>query len=83
MPNITIYSTRTCSFCVMLKSYLQSKSIKYNEKLVDDDPKLAQELMEKSNQLGVPFTVIETDDSDEPQYVLGFDRIRIDQLLKI
>ena len=66
----------------MLKSYLQSKSIAYEEKHVDEDQKLAEELYEKSGQLGVPFTIIEQDDGTEEK-ILGFDRVRINQVLSI
>lgn len=82
MQNITIYSTATCGYCRMLKSYLQSKSISYNEKMVDEDPSLAQELVSKSGQLGVPFTVITTDDGKEEK-ILGFDKQRVDEVLKL
>ncbi len=80
MSKITIYSTETCGFCRMLKSYLQSKDIAYEEKHADQDPRLAQELYEKSGQLGVPFTIVETADGKEEK-ILGFDRLRIDQVL--
>lgn len=80
MPNITIYSTATCGFCKMLKSYLQQHDIKYTEKHADEDQSLAQELYEKSGQLGVPFTMIEQDDGTEVK-ILGFDRPKIDQVL--
>ncbi len=80
MSKITIYSTATCGFCRMLKSYLQSKDIAYAEKHADQDERLAQELYEKSGQLGVPFTIIETDDGKEEK-ILGFDKPRIDQVL--
>ncbi|MDZ7786394.1 MAG: glutaredoxin family protein [Candidatus Saccharibacteria bacterium] len=79
--NITIYSTATCGFCKMLKSYLQDKGIEYNEKHADQDPKIAQELYDKSGQLGVPFTVIEKDGKEEN--ILGFDRKKIDSALEI
>ncbi len=82
MSKITIYSTATCGFCKMLKSYLQSKNIAYEEKHADQDKKLAEELFEKSGQLGVPFTIIENDDGTEEK-ILGFDRAKIDQVLKI
>lgn len=82
MSKITIYSTATCVYCKMLKSYLQSHDIKYGEKHADLDPKLAQELYEKSGQLGVPFTIIETDEGKEEK-ILGFDRPRINQILGI
>jgi glutaredoxin 3 len=80
MPKITIYSTTICAYCMMLKSYLQSKGIKYEEKLADLDQKLAQELYEKSGQLGVPFTIVTKDDGTQ-EAILGFDRPRIDKAL--
>jgi glutaredoxin len=82
MPKISIYSTATCGYCKMLKSYLQSKDIAYEVKMADEDPNLARELYEKSGQLGVPFTIIETDDGKEEK-ILGFDRPRIDEVLNI
>jgi glutaredoxin 3 len=81
MSKITIYSTTTCGYCKMLKGYLMSKDIAYQEKLADLDPKIAEELFEKSGQLGVPFTIIESDGKEET--VLGFDRHKIDRLLSI
>ncbi len=80
MKNVTIYSTATCGFCKMLKSYLDSKEVKYDVKMADEDQKIAQELYEKSGQLGVPFTVI-TDDEGKEEAILGFDRARVDQAL--
>lgn len=82
MKKITIYSTATCGFCKMLKSYLDSKNIKYDVKMADEDQKIAQELYEKSGQLGVPFTII-TDEDGKEEAVLGFDRQRIDAVLGI
>lgn len=64
----------------MLKSYLQSKNIAYEEKHADQDQKLAEELLEKSGQLGVPFTIIQKDDGTEEK-ILGFDRPKIDLVL--
>ena len=82
MAKISIYSTATCGYCKMLKSYLQSKDIAYEEKMADENPDLARELYEKSGQLGVPFTIIETDDGKEEK-ILGFDRPRFDEVLDI
>lgn len=80
MKTITIYSTATCGYCKMLKSYLQSKDIAYEEKHVDQDPALAQELYEESGQLGVPFTIIEKADGSEEK-IIGFDKSRVDLAL--
>ncbi|NCQ54233.1 NrdH-redoxin [Candidatus Saccharibacteria bacterium CG11_big_fil_rev_8_21_14_0_20_41_19] len=82
MSKITIYSTATCGYCKMLKSYLQSKDIDYDEKHADQDQKLAEELYEKSGQLGVPFTIIEKEDGTVEK-VLGFDRNKINSVLGI
>ncbi len=82
MSKITIYSTATCAYCKMLKSYLQSKDIAYEEKHADMDQAVAQELFEKSGQLGVPFTIIETEDGSEEK-ILGFDRKKVDLVLGI
>lgn len=82
MANITIYSTATCGFCKMQKSYLQSKNIAYEEKHADMDQKLAQELYEKSGQLGVPFTIIEKEDGTKVN-ILGFDKAKLDLALGI
>jgi glutaredoxin len=80
MKNITIYSTATCGFCKMLKSYLNDKGVKYEVKMADEDQAIARELYEKSGQLGVPFTVITSDDGKE-ESILGFDRPKIDLAL--
>lgn len=80
MSKITIYSTATCGYCKMLKSYLQSKDIKYSEKHADQDQEVAKELYEKSHQLGVPFTIIKKEDGEEVS-ILGFDRPKIDLAL--
>lgn len=80
MKNVTIYSTATCGFCKMLKSYLNDKGVKYEVKMADEDQSLAQELYEKSGQLGVPFTVI-TDEDGKEENILGFDRPKIDAAL--
>jgi len=64
----------------MLKGYLQSKDIAYEEKHVDQDQSLAMEMYEKSGQMGVPFTVIEKEDGSEEK-ILGFDRQRVDSVL--
>ena len=79
---ITIYTTRTCPFCKMEKEYLDSKSIQYEEILVDERPEEAQKMIAMSGQLGVPFTVINKEGRQEEK-ILGFDKARIDQILQI
>lgn len=72
MPKVTVYSTTTCPYCVMLKRWLGDKKIEYTEYLVDQNPIAAQQMVSLSGQMGVPFTTVEEDSGDMVK-VLGFD----------
>jgi len=61
----------------MAKDYLKSKNIEFNDFNVAEDQEKAQEMMEKSGQMGVP--VIEIDD----HILVGFDKPEIDRLLNL
>ena len=74
---INIYSTPSCPYCHMAKDYLKSKNIEFNDFNVAEDQERAQEMMEKSGQMGVP--VIEIDD----HILVGFDKPEIDRLLNL
>lgn len=74
---ITIYSTTTCPYCVMLKRWLDDKKIEYTNYMVDKNPIAAQLMMQKSGQRGVPFSTIEHDDGTEDS-ILGFDRAQFE-----
>ena len=79
---VTTYSTTTCPYCKMEKDYLDSKGVKYENVFVDQDSDKAQEMMDISGQLGVPFTVIEKDDGTEEK-ILGFDKEKLNEVLDI
>ncbi len=79
---IQIYSTTTCPYCKMEKAYLDEKKIKYENFFVDQDEKLAEEMVKKTGQMGVPVTVI-TNDKGEETIIIGFDKKRIDQELGV
>jgi len=59
----------------MLKEFLSSKGISYEDHDVEADPSAAQEAVRLSGQNGVPVTVI------EGQVVVGFDRPRLEWLI--
>ena len=80
MAKVTMYTTTTCPFCKMEKDYLNSKNIVFGEILVDENPDEAQQMIEISGQMGVPFTVIVGDDGKQ-ENILGFDRSKIDAAL--
>lgn len=75
MKKITVYSTTTCPYCVMLKTWLNDQKIEFKEYLVDQNPIAAQQMINLSGQRGVPFTTIEED--DQITKILGFDVPRL------
>jgi glutaredoxin-like YruB-family protein len=77
MPKVKIYTTPACPFCNLAKQYLKEKGIEFEEIDVSKNEKAANEMIQKSGQMGVP--VIEIDG----QIVVGFDKEKIDQLLKL
>lgn len=82
MAKVKIYTTTTCPYCKMEKQYLDSKGIPYENVFVDQDAKAAEEMVQRSGQMGVPFTIITKDDGKE-EHILGFDQARISQALGI
>lgn len=80
--NIKIYSTTSCPYCKMLKDFFKEKGIDYVEKMVDQDEIVKKEMeLESGGFLGVPFTVITKDDGTK-QTVIGFDRGKLEEVLK-
>jgi glutaredoxin 3 len=49
MANITIYTTRTCSFCYAAKSLLTKKGLNFDEIDVSADPAARQRMMLRAN----------------------------------
>jgi glutaredoxin len=82
VSQVKIYSTTVCPYCKMEKEYLSSKGVSFVEVLVDQDPKAVEEMLTKSNQLGVPFTEVTFDDGSQ-EFILGFDEARLDQVLNL
>ncbi len=77
---ITVYTTTTCPYCVMLKKWLESKSVEFTNYTVDQNPIAAQNMINLSGQRGVPFSTIEYDDGKVEQ-ILGFDKPKFEAAL--
>lgn len=75
--SVTVYTTPTCSWCNALKSWLRKNRIAFREVDVSRDERMAQELVRKSGQMGVPQTEI------DGQIVVGFNQARLKELLGI
>ena len=73
---VTVYTSQLCSYCYVVKDYLSSKGVQYIERDVGTDQEAGLELMEKG-VTAVPVIKI------GEEWVIGFDRDRIDELLKL
>lgn len=77
MPkNITIFTTNTCGYCVMVKKWLAAKGYSYEEVNLDSDPARQKEAFELSGQLSVPITVV-TKQDDSREVVVGYNLARL------
>jgi len=54
MTIIKIYTTPSCPWCEKTKEWLKEKRIKFKEHDVSNDEKSREEMIKKSNQMGVP-----------------------------
>jgi glutaredoxin 3 len=76
-PTVIIYTTPTCPYCVMTKMFLRERGISYIEKDVASDRAAANEMIEKSGQMGVPTIDI------NGEIIVGFDQNAIKKALKL
>ena len=74
---VKIYTTPTCHWCHILKEFLKENNIEYTEIDVSKDQTAAQEMVEKSGQMGVPVSEI------DGNIVVGFDQEKVSELLGI
>jgi glutaredoxin-like YruB-family protein len=73
--NVTVYSTPTCPYCVRAKEYLTKKGVVYKDVNVAVDRAAAQEMVQKSGQMGVPVITV------DGKVIIGFDQRELDRLL--
>jgi len=74
---IKVYSTPTCPYCHMAKQYLKENNVEFEDIDVLASQAAAQEMINKSGQMGVP--VLDIDGT----IVIGFNKQKISELLKI
>ena len=78
MHKVTIYTTPSCVYCKMTKEFFAKNNIQYQEKNVATDMQAREEMLEKSQQLGVPVI-----DIDDETVVIGFDQKNLEKALGI
>ncbi|HEX8182391.1 MAG TPA: glutaredoxin family protein [Candidatus Saccharimonadales bacterium] len=74
--NITIFTTNTCAYCVMVKKWLAAKGHAYEEVNIDQYPDRQAEALELSGALTVPVTVVTKDDNSR-EVIVGFNLAKL------
>lgn len=64
---VKIYTSPTCPYCLMAKTFMENNNIEYEEIDVSSNEKIAMDIIKKSGHIGVP--IIEVNGS----YIAGFD----------
>jgi len=75
---VKVYSIPGCPWCEKVKKYLKLKNVAYEELNVEDDDEARNELYKISGDQVVPVTTI-----DGKNYVLSFDKAKLDALLNL
>lgn len=82
LESVKLYSSMTCPYCKMEQKWLEEHKIDHQVVYVDLQQEEAEKLVQRTGQLGVPVTEVIFEESD-PEYVVGFDRERLQDMLKV
>ncbi|QSZ67594.1 glutaredoxin [Methanofollis aquaemaris] len=74
MPEVTVYSTRQCPYCRMVKAFLEKHGVEYRDIDAGAEENAAADLYRISGQLGVPVTVV------GEEVIVGFDAPRLTEV---
>jgi len=72
---VKVYSTKTCPWCHKVKEFLKGKNVKFDDIDVGANQKAANDMVEKSGQMGVPVVDI------DGQIIVGFDKEALEKAL--
>jgi glutaredoxin 3 len=70
MPKVVIYTTQICPYCIRAKALLRSKQIDFEEIDVSRDPRLQDEVRQRSGRRTVPQVFI------DEKSMGGYDELR-------
>jgi len=77
MKKVTIYSTPTCHFCHMAKDFFDDNKITYTDYDVASDLEKRKEMVQMTDQMGVPVIVIDGD------WAVGFNKTEVARKLDL
>ena len=71
-----VYSTPTCPYCKLVKEYFKEKGVAFQDIDVSADPAMANEMVKKSGQMGVPVIDL------NGQIIVGWNKSALEEALK-
>lgn len=74
MPEVIVYSTASCAYCVAAKNLLKSRGAGYTEVRVDTDPDRRAEMLATTKRSSVPQIVINGTHVGGFEELLALDR---------
>ena len=74
MQQVTVYSTKNCPYCRMVKAFLDRTHVPYTNIDVGEDREAAERMVALSGQRGVPVITVNS------EVIVGFDSQRLNQL---
>jgi len=74
---IKVYSTQACPYCHMVKDFLRKNNVEFEDIDVSTNHEAANEMIEKSGQMGVPVTEI------DGKIIVGYNVQALKEALKI
>ena len=72
---VKVYSTPTCPYCIRAKQFLKENNIEFENLDVSGNQSAAEEMIQKSGQMGVPVLDI------DGEIIVGFDKEKIETAL--
>jgi glutaredoxin 3 len=82
MPEVIIYSTAVCPYCVAAKNFLKSRGLGYSEVRIDTDPEQRKLMMERTRRSSVPQIFINGHHVGGYEELVALDRAGGLELLK-
>jgi len=69
VPDIVLYTTAWCGYCIRAKALLDDLELAYDDVPLDDDPRFRQRVYDLGRQWTVPLVVI------DGQPIGGYDEL--------
>lgn len=73
---VTVFSTTRCAYCSMVKKFLSTKGIQYQEVNIEEDPQAAQKAQKLSGALTVPITLVEQENGKQ-SVIVGYNPMKL------